>query len=385
MSPKRRTAETSDLPTGLSIRKMRGQTRYRYRYPNGREFFFPISTSRGDAIQATLAFNLELRPIGHLSQKKGDKYNRPLSEWLPKVVERVKADEKPSDGVFSTFLKDIERLVEGFGHVYSKDIDLETVNEFLDRYVSGKSNNVYNRKISFLSKVCSYLVDMSAMAHNYANDKLVKPKEEKKRQRIDIHSLKQIHDAAPPFLRVAIELALETTHATLEISRIKYRDCRFLKEPLTESGFTIYGYMRIRRQKVKKHESGFVEIPITKALKESIDRSREEKIVCPYIVHRIGRYRSQIGEGCDHPMQVGSQYLSRAFSDLRDELGLYKHLKKDERPTFHEIRALAAKMFKDKGIKPTARMAHKDEKTTEIYTENHVEWVRVPAAELAVF
>ena len=107
-------------------------------------------------------------------------------------------------------------------------------------------------------------------------------------------------------------------------------------------------------------------------------------MLCPYIVNRVGRYRDQIGEGCDHPFQVSSKQISREFSKLRDSLGIAANLEKDERPTFHEIRALSIHLFDKAGVDPQSRAAHSDAKSTKIYKENHVEWVRVPAAELNI-
>lgn len=80
--------------------------------------------------------------------------------------------------------------------------------------------------------------------------------------------------------------------------------------------------------------------------------------------------------------EVAPDYLSRAFSELRDRIGIAAELPIKERPTFHEIRALAAHIFERQGIDPQARMAHSDAKSTKIYTQNHVEWVEVPHAEI---
>lgn len=74
---------------------------------------------------------------------------------------------------------------------------------------------------------------------------------------------------------------------------------------------------------------------------------------------------------------------ARGFSKVRDKVGVGAHLEPDERPTFHEIRALAAFMFKQRGFDPQARMAHSDAESTKIYTENHVDWVEVPHCEIA--
>lgn len=152
----------------------------------------------------------------------------------------------------------------------------------------------------------------------------------------------------------------------------------------TGKEFKIYGTLFIHRKKVEQEETSLVAIPIGEELKAIIDDSRDD-IISPYIVHRLPDNTSNgVAEKNDHFSQLTSRYISTAFSKVRDELGLYNHLKMIERPTFHEIRALSGFLFKHIGVNPQQRMAHKDEKTTEIYTEGHLQWTKVKHAELDV-
>lgn len=371
------------MPTGLSPIKLRGQLRFRYRYPSGKDFWFPVGTNRTDAVEAARIFNAEYRNPTIKMMEQSDRYNRPLTYWLPRVIKRVKSDENLSPQVLKTFLSNCDKLLESHGDTYSKNISLETVNEFVEHHAGDKSIEVQNRKVIFLNKVFDYLVDMSAMEKNFARDKKLRPTAAKKRKRLKLEDFQAIHAEAPPYLKIAMELALQTTHAVLEVSRIKYSHCEMLRSPEVIDGVTVYGYLRIHRQKVQKKESSRVEIPITQALKDIIDSSREDKILSPYLVHRLSASRVTPKE-CDHPTQLTSEYISKAFSKLRDDLGVCKAMPKAERPTFHEIRALSIHLFTEAGYDPQARAAHADAKSTKVYQENHVEWVRVPAGELKI-
>lgn len=104
----------------------------------------------------------------------------------------------------------------------------------------------------------------------------------------------------------------------------------------------------------------------------------------PFIVHRIPKRNNKRSQEVTHPTQVAPDYLSRAFSTLRDKLGIAANVEIEERPTFHEIRALAAHLFDNQGIDPQGRMAHGDTKSTKIYTQNHIDWVVVPHGEIAI-
>ncbi len=78
---------------------------------------------------------------------------------------------------------------------------------------------------------------------------------------------------AKPWLKTAMMLSMQTTHAVLEVSRIKYKDIEWFDAPLNDGGYRVYGILRIHRQKVKNKEASRVEIPVTKALKTIIDES----------------------------------------------------------------------------------------------------------------
>jgi hypothetical protein len=65
------------------------------------------------------------------------------------------------------------------------------------------------------------------MMDNPASRKKMRRVDEKKRKRLPFDIFIAIRNAAEPWLRTAMDLALQTTHARLEVSRIKYS----IKEP----------------------------------------------------------------------------------------------------------------------------------------------------------
>lgn len=277
-------------------------------------------------------------------------------------------------------------MKEFFDKIPACDIELEHVNSYIKEYHADASANVQNRKVSFLKKLFSYAVDESLMLDNPATRKKMRRIEEKKRQRLSFDNFMAIRRAAAPWLRTAMDLALQTTHARLEVSRIRYSirepkngvcGCVWLDQPLNG----IHGTLYIHRQKVQKKEASHVAIPIGDELKRIIDGSRDN-VASPYVVHRIPERNVKRSKEVAHPTQVAPDYLSRSFSKLRDQLGLSDHLEMEERPTFHEIRALAAHLFDNQGIDPQGRMAHSDAKSTKIYTQNHIDWVVVPHGEI---
>jgi hypothetical protein len=71
----------------------------------------------------------------------------------------------------------------------------------------------------------------------------------------------------------------------------------------------------------------------------------------------------------------------RQFKKVRDELDIFKSIPVEQRPTFHEIRALGIKLYKDAGENPQGLAGHASEVMTKNYDSGHdeIRWVKVEA------
>ncbi|MEG5644908.1 phage integrase Arm DNA-binding domain-containing protein [Enterobacter asburiae] len=389
MAARPRKKEYRHLPDYLFFDKDRGV--YKFTLVTGKKK--NIGKDRAMAIAIAREYNHRMRPelspsVDNLIRESGGVTGeaKPFADHVDHIMARAVEDERPSQSTLDDWNNDALRVKEFFINIPACDIELEHVNAYINKYHACASANVQNRKVSFLKKLFSYAVDESLMLDNPATRKKMRRTEEKKRQRLSLDHFKAIRRAAAPWLRTAMDLALQTTHARLEVSRIRYSirepksgmcGCVWLEQP--ENG--IYGTLYIHRQKVQKKEASHVAIPIGDELKRIIDDSRDN-VASPYVVHRIPERQVKRSKEVSHPTQIAPDYLSRSFSAVRDKLGLCNHLTMDERPTFHEIRALAAHLFDKQGIDPQGRMAHSDAKSTKIYTQNHIDWVVVPHGEI---
>lgn len=389
MASRPRRRENRHLPDLLYFDKATGV--YRFTLVTGKRK--SLGSDRAMAIAIAREYNNRMRPetsvsIDSLIWESGGIQGEalPFAEHVNRIMARAIKDEQPSESTQDDWNNDATRVKEFFDKIPACDIELEHVNAYIKEYHADSSANVQNRKVSFLKKLFSYAVDESLMLDNPATRKKMRRIEEKKRQRLSFDNFMIIRRSAAPWLRTAMDLALQTTHARLEVSRIRYSirepkngvcGCVWLDQPLNG----IHGTLYIHRQKVQKKEASHVAIPIGDELKRIIDDSRDN-VASPYVVHRIPERNVKRSKEVTHPTQVAPDYLSRSFSKLRDQLGLSDHLEMEERPTFHEIRALAAHLFDNQGIDPQGRMAHSDAKSTKIYTQNHIDWVLVPHGEI---
>lgn len=347
------------------------------------------------AIQIANEYNRIMRPssgliVDDLIKASGgieSEQQLPFADHVDRLMEIIFKEESPSKQFASTMLNDASRVKEYFKAIPSQDIGLEHINGFLNQYHPNASANVHNRKLGFIEKLINYAIDQSLMVDNPAAKKMKKRKTKgKERQRLSLDAFKLIHAAAPLWLQTAMELALQASQARLEISRIKYSikkpkdgqcGCIWFEAPVDG----IYGTLFIHRQKVEEKEASHVAIPIGQEIKGIIDRSRDG-ILCPYVVHRVPERNTRQSAETNHRYQLDPNYLSRGFSAVRDDIGLFSHLEVNQRPTFHEIRALSARLFSDMGIDPQGRMAHTDSKSTKVYVRDHLEWTEVPHAEI---
>lgn len=182
---------------------------------------------------------------------------KPFAEYVDHIMVRAIENERPSQNTLDDWNNDALRVKDFFVNIPACDIELEHVNAYINHYHADASANVQNRKVSFLKKLFSYAVDESLMLDNPATRKKMRRTEEKKRRRLTFENFIAIRRAAEPWLRTAMDLALQTTHARLEVSRIRYSirepkdgicGCMWLEQP--ENG--IYGTLYIHRQKVQK-------------------------------------------------------------------------------------------------------------------------------------
>lgn len=182
------------------------------------------------------------------------------------------------------------------------------------------------------------------------------------RGQLDVDGFKAIHEVAPPWLQLAMEQSLITLQARAEICNMRHADYR-------------NGYLFVIRDKVSgDSDMAFIKIAVTDELEELRRRSLKlDRTASPYLIHRAPeRRRREWTEGKPHWTYVNPEYLSKAFAETRDLIERYGALPARERPTFHEIRGLGARIYREHGMAEAAiqaLMTHANARTTQIYLD----------------
>jgi hypothetical protein len=110
------------------------------------------------------------------------------------------------------------------------------------------------------------------------------------------------------------------------------------------------------------------------SLDDVLRQCRSTGIVSRYLVHQTERAKGATLGRPIHPDMITRKF-SAELAKLKFDWG------GKEPPTFHEIRSLAARLYKQQGdINPQDLLSHKDPRSTAMYTDGRGEWVtlRVP-------
>jgi integrase len=187
----------------------------------------------------------------------------------------------------------------------------------------------------------------------------------KKRKRLSLDAFYAIREQSPQWLKNAMDLALLTLQRESDILTLRYDE---LKD----------GALYVVQEKTKKHDTGYLKITATPQLIELVNRCRDHT-VSPFLIHKPKSNPAMINGF--HWSQVSTKVLQTTFKDARNKTELYKGWANGSAPTFHEIRALGIKLYKDQGADPQQLAGHASSQMTANYDLGHedIRWIEAKA------
>ena len=288
-----------------------------------------------------------------------------------KTLSRHKKEMLPEKKLAESTLKltgyRLDRLEADLGEKVIEKITVQVISEYLDKNFKKDS---YIKHRGVLSELFRFAITKGYRNDNPVEVTLAKSDYGKSRKRLKLSEFKAIHEAAPEWMKIAMELSLVTLQGRHEICNMKYAD---IKDE----------HIYVVRQKTKKNEWAHIRIALTPTINELIQRSRKSGVVTPYIIHREPERRIRAKDR-QHWTQLTLNNFSKRFKAIRDEISLFKQVPPENRPTFHEIRALGSWLYEKEGYDRAGYvqklMAHADEKMTEHYQSGHEQkWLDVNA------
>lgn len=368
MAPRRRLSKNRDLPENLYDTRVNGVTYFRYRHPvTG--VFHGMGSNKAEAAAAARQLNgilqAETSLVGQVMGNDCQNINH--------LITRFQKEYIPSRKLAPSTLQNtnyrLGRIGRDIGRRQIDQVDVQAIAEYLDDNFQRDSYVKHRAALIELFRFAIMKGLYPAEWGNPAETTYAKTGYGKARKRLTLEQFRKIHKAAPAWLQIAMEIALVTLQGRAEVIGMRFDDYQ---------NQTI----RVVRQKISQHEHSHLEIHCPE-LDSILRRARLSGIASPYIVHRWP-VRKKKAEGRDHWTKLTPNHFTEQFRTYRDQSGACDHLPRDQRPTFHEIRALGSWLYKQAGydnetyIQPL--MAHADEKMTELYQKGHQqEWVRVEA------
>jgi len=350
------------LPDNLTLDIDSGRFRYRNSLTGHRTWF---GKNRETAITRAKQANRAIDAIRAQQQ-----ISRDVAPTVSNVIDLYIENRVPSmpwdDGTRKNHLFALALYRREFGHRVFAAVD----RIYLDNWLTNRcrTGDAFNKHRARLIDLWTYARSRKLVDYNEAQSTLRRSTSKKLktnrkvRQRLSVEAFKTIREAAPVWLQVAMDTSLITLQARAEVVSMKRAD---------RTG----DWLRVIRDKTAADtDMAFIRIEMTGQLKEIWQRAWEDGIPCPFLVHyRPKSQRPQHMQNKSHPFTVTPDYLTKTFKAIRDETTVCNHLEPRQRPTFHEIRSLGARVYRKLGYDDgyiRALMTHTDQKTTEIYLQN---------------
>lgn len=297
--------------------------------------------------------------------------------YFGNVVDRYIEEAVPEKDWSAQTDKNMQAMMKRFKLEFG-DKPLHHVNViFLNEWLGKLTKNAYVKHRTRLIDIFKFAISKGYTKENPAEATMVKtPKvKDKLRKRLTLDTYKAIYRIAEPWMQNAMDIALITLQRGGDIVEMEYGDIK--------SDDSVERLYVIQNKNEKKSDKAFLAIEINSHLRAIIDRTKMDAGNCPYIIHANHKRRYKTPNKT-HLNQVLRDHLTKTFSKLRDETGLFDGQDALSRPTFHEIRSLGIHLYKDVqrlGDDYTQSLAgHADLKMTDEYARGHkVEFNKVSA------
>lgn len=368
MTPRPRKRKNKGLEPNLY--ESRGY--YTYRRPDTGTWH-GMGRDRAAAQDAARILNSRLMQgadyVARVMGEEGDTLATTVKGWLAEWVE--------PDRKLSTWTKKAKRgrgnrLIEDAGGLPLSQLTTRWCAQYLDEHHQGSAYVQYR---AVLSQVCQYAQTKGWLERNPVEPTRSDNQHEKKRKRLTVEQFQAIHELAPEWMKIAMELGLLCLLGRAEVINARFDDVRD-------------GRLHYVRQKTKERsKTAYVAIALTPPIEELIRRARALPPMSPYIVHhQPGRMRRSASK--DHWTQLSGDQLSKEFQRLRDLVPSIARMPATAKPTFHEIRALGSRLHERAGTDVASiqvLMGHADPEMTEVYLDGHdIRWQQAQGSALSM-
>ncbi len=357
MSPRPRKRRNNALPPNLY--ENNGGKGYRYRHPVTKKFH-GMGASKAEAIKAAKELNsLLMRGADLVGSVLGEVSLNDHIDWFFK---ESLPEREYSDKTLEMYRTQTKKLRAAMGPMPVADVTVLDLAGLMERQSARTSNQLRQVAVDVFKVAVS-----RGLRHDNPAEATLKRKEKKARLRLNKEQYDAVYALSEPWMQNAMDLALVTLQRREDVAYMKFENVKG-------------GRLFVIQGKTEKYDTGYLSIAIGKSLDKIIKRCRDN-LASPYLIHRRPDRKIKDRKGMDHWTQVTPDKITREFADARDRTGLFAHLEPKKRPSFHEIRALGIKLYRDQKIEPQQLAGHASEQMTNNYDADHdeIRWVEATA------
>ena len=363
-----------------------GVTYFRYVFPDGSRRAIGSSLNPQEAFDKARALN------GYFAQQRVD---------ISALIQPRKVVATPKNPLLSTVIEEFKRHDQARSEYsertleeqnfrlnsYVKKWPEKTVRDFdttdLTLFLNELTDNAYVKHRKLLWSLFQFAGHQGYVTVNPAAVTLIKHESKKVRQRHTWEGYQQILnfpgrpaqgdkpavEATPAWLQRAMRIGLYSLQRREDVVLLHKTENKVDVKART---------ITVLQRKTRNYKNPvWIEIEMGDELLAAIDECLRSDVPCPYLVHRRpDKLSKQDRDAKPHAFAVTPGYLSREFSRFRDACGFYDALKPEERPTFHELRALGTHLYGEAGYSDEYIMAlsgHAKKETLERYKKDHSE------------
>lgn len=363
MTPQRKKPGRDPTPNFYEkFDKRTRKTYYAYRDPRTGKFH-GLGTDRAAAIADAKALNTLI--ASHIASARtraiANTSGPTFAEFTKRYFAILSDERKLSANTDRTRTHIVGKCVESLGKRLVTEIDVHHCAALINAYRERGKQRMAQSVRSVLVDIFRVAISEGIRTDNPAAATR-NPRVEVKRERLTLDQFRAILVAAEqqedPWVSNSMLLALVTGQRREDIARMKFRDVRD-------------GYLEIVQGKTGtqiKISTSLRLIAIGISVADVIARCRDN-VISPHMIHHTQpRTHSRPGDA------VHKDTISRAFARARELAGITSATP----PTFHEIRSLAGRLYRNQGVDVKSLLGHADSRMTDTYTDTRGhDWIVV--------
>lgn len=371
--------KSAGLPPNLYTNKSKGKVYYSYKHPVNKTRH-GLGTNKLNAVKAARLMNDKFEQRFEIEKMLVNgmiKMSALCEEYRAFIKQQLSAGALAQSTIENRGYT-LDRIKIKLGKAYARDVKTIDITRYLNDMYDPKTDlgtararDVHRGHLMLLFE---YAIQEGYVDKFNPATPCLKVGKKRVTRRHTIDGWNAIYNAAEPWLKNAMDLAILILQRRSDLCDIKLSD---IKD----------GHIHMIQKKSIKHDSAYIKIEVTKELAEVIQKCKSDNVLSPYLIHRVPNKRTKAAmDTGNHRTYITPAYLSRAFKKVRDLVNPYPDYTEDEQPGIHQGKALGSKLYKRRfGESATIMAGHTSKEMTNFYEEDpdDIEWkLAVPKLDL---